>query len=193
MRLQFRSCCVVKKICWVCNSRLLNLVFKNPCVVKAHSLSSGHKHLKDLNCCDEHKSLWLHLRPTRLPRGFSCIIAAVIYHPPKLDDRSFQEHLFQSLTLVESKYPNCGILVTGDFNSLDISCLLRQFCLQQIMKEHTRKDTTLDLILTNMHDHYFSPQPFVPLRLSNHNVVVATPLHGKCHLPTSPYRTHPNF
>ena len=72
------------------------------------------------------------------------------------------------------------------FNSLDISCLLRHFCLQQIMKEHTRKDTTLDLILTNMHDHYFPPQPFVPLRLSNHNVVVATPLHGKRHLPTSP-------
>ena len=66
MRLQFRSCCVVKKICWVCNSRLLNLVFKNPCVVKARSLSPGHKHLKELNCCDEHESLWLHLRPTRL-------------------------------------------------------------------------------------------------------------------------------
>ena len=164
-------------------------MFKNPCVVKARSLSPGHK----LNCCDKHESLWLYLRPTRLPRGFSCIIAAVIYHPPKLDDRSFQEHLFQSLTLVESKYPNCGILVTGDFNSLDISCLLRHFCLQQLMKEHTRKDTTLDLILTNMHDHYFPPQPFVPLRLSNHNVVVATPLHGKRHLPTSPWRTHPNF
>ena len=42
MRLQFRSCCVVKKICWVCNSRLLNLVFKNPCVVKARSLSPAH-------------------------------------------------------------------------------------------------------------------------------------------------------
>ena len=43
MRLQFRSCCVVKKICWVCNSRLLNLVFKNPCVVKARSLSPGQR------------------------------------------------------------------------------------------------------------------------------------------------------
>ena len=48
-----------------------------------------YKHLKELNCCDEHESLWLHLRPTRLPRRFSCIIAAVICHPPKSDDRSF--------------------------------------------------------------------------------------------------------
>ena len=46
-----------------------------------------YKHLKELNCCDEHESLWLNLRPTRLPRGFSCIIAAVIYHPPMSDDR----------------------------------------------------------------------------------------------------------
>ena len=86
-----------------------------------------YKHLKELNCCDEHESLSLHLRPTR---GFSCIIAAVIYHPPKSDDRSFREHLFQSLTLMESKYPNCGILVTGDFNRLDIGCLLRHFHLK---------------------------------------------------------------
>ena len=123
-----------------------------------------YKHLKELNCCDEHESLWLHLRPTRLPRGFSCIIAAVIYHPPKSDDRSFREHLFQSLTLVESKYPNCGILVTGDFNRLDIGCLLRHFRLKQIVKEHTRKDATLDLILTNMHYHYSPP----PHNLSRH-------------------------
>ena len=138
-----------------------------------------YKHLKELNCRDEHESLWLHLRPTRLPRGFSCIIAAVIYHPLKSDDRSFREHLFQSLTLVESKYPNCGILVTGDFNRLYIGCLLRHFRLNQIVKEHTRNDATLDLILTNMHDHYSPPQPFAPLGLSDHDVVVATPLHGK--------------
>ena len=111
-----------------------------------------YKHLKELDCCDEHESLWLHLRPTRLPRGFSCIIAAV-----KSDDRSFREHLFQSLTLVESKYPNCGILVTVDFNRLDIGCLLKHFRLKQIVKEHTRKDATLDLILTNMHYHYPPP------------------------------------
>ena len=26
--------------------------------------------------------LWLYLRPPRLPRGFSCIIICIIYHPP---------------------------------------------------------------------------------------------------------------
>ena len=42
-----------------------------------------YKQLKDLNCCEDHESLWLYLRPNRLPRGFSCIIAGVIYHPPR--------------------------------------------------------------------------------------------------------------
>ena len=138
-----------------------------------------YKQLKELNCCDEHESLWLHLRPTRLPRAFSCIIAAVIYHPPTSHDRSIREHLFQFLTLVESEYPNCGILVIGDFNRLDISGLLRDFRLKHIVKVHTRKDATLDLILTNMHEYYSPPQPFAPFGLSDHNVVVATPLQGK--------------
>ncbi len=31
--------------------------------------------------------LWLYLRPPRLPRGFSCIIICIIYHPP-LDDEA---------------------------------------------------------------------------------------------------------
>ena len=136
-----------------------------------------YNYLKQLNCCDEHESLWLHLRPTCLPREFSCIIAAVIYHPPRSDKRSIREHLFSSLTLMESKYPNCGILVTGVFYRLDISGLLRHFRLKQIVKVRTWKDATLDLILTNMHEYYSPLQPFAPFGLSDHSV--ATPLQGK--------------
>ncbi|EDO32635.1 predicted protein [Nematostella vectensis] len=110
-----------------------------------------YKHLNDLNCCEDHETLWLYLRPNRLPRGFSCIIAAVIYHPPKADDTYLREDLFQSLALVEARYPNCGLLVTGDFNRLNINVLLNHFRLKQIVKVPTRKKATLDLILTNMY------------------------------------------
>ena len=48
------------------------------------------KQLKDLNCCEKHESLWLHLRPNRLPSRFSCIIAGVIYNPPKVDGSLFR-------------------------------------------------------------------------------------------------------
>ncbi|XP_073228222.1 uncharacterized protein, partial [Porites lutea] len=92
-----------------------------------------YKQLKDLNCCEDHESLWLYLRPNRLPRGFSCIIAGVIYHPPKVDGPLFRDHLFRSLALTEARSPNCGLLVTGDFNRLNIDGLLNHFRLKQIV------------------------------------------------------------
>ena len=78
---------------------------------------------------------------------------------------------------MEARYPNCGLLVTGDFNRLNIDGLLNHFRLRQIVKVPTRKKATLDLILTNMHEYY--AQAYSPFGLSDHNVVVATPMDGK--------------
>ena len=41
------------------------------------------KSLSEISCCPEHEILWLHIKPKRLPREFSSIIAAVLYHPPR--------------------------------------------------------------------------------------------------------------
>jgi hypothetical protein len=101
-----------------------------------------YKRLDDLKCCDDHECLWLYLRPTRLPCGFACIITAVIYHPPGADGKLFHDHLFHTITLVESKYPNCGIIVTGDFNCLNITRLVNHFRLKQIVKIPTRNNAT---------------------------------------------------
>ena len=38
--------------------------------------------LPDL-CCPDHESLWLKLRPYRLPREYSCIVVGLVYHPPQ--------------------------------------------------------------------------------------------------------------
>ena len=143
---------------------------------------TGHTNKKqpnDVKCCDEHEILWLQLRPNRLPRGFSCLIAAVIYHPPKADDKLIRDHLFKSLTTVESRYPNCGILLSGDFNRLDINSLLRHFRLKQIMNVPTRQNATIDLVISNLHEYYSPPQAYPPFGLSDHNVVMAAPIHGK--------------
>ena len=40
------------------------------------------KILSEISCCSEHEILWLHIKPRRLPREFSSIIVAVLYHPP---------------------------------------------------------------------------------------------------------------
>ena len=66
----------------------------------------------NLQCCNEHEM--------RLPRGFTCIIIALIYHPPCSDCHSIINNLFQCLPLSESLYPNCGIIIAGDFNRLNV-------------------------------------------------------------------------
>ena len=138
---------------------------------------SRFKQLRELSCCDDHEVLWVQLRPNRLPRGFSSLIVAVVYHPhwAETENSSMREHLFRSLSLAESKCPNCALIVAGDFNRLGIKSLKKHFRLKQIVKKPTRKDAILDLILTNLHDFYDDPRHFPPFGLSDHNTIAAEP------------------
>ena len=52
------------------------------------------------------------------------------HHPPSADEKLMQDHLFQTLTLIETEFPNCGVILTGDFNRLNVSRLLNHFCLK---------------------------------------------------------------
>ena len=123
--------------------------------------------------------LWLHLRPVRLPRGFPCIVAGTVYHtlyPNGASDATMIDYLLSSLTTIEGLYPGCGILLTGDFNQLNISRIITQFKLKQLVHVPTRGDCTLDLIITNMTQ--FSKeflQIFPPFGLSDHSVVLLKP------------------
>ena len=126
-------------------------------------------------CCDNHEVLWLKLKPNRLPRGFCCIMIAVVYHPPGADHHSFMNHLFESMSTVESLYPTCGFIVAGDFNRVKLGSLQRHFNLKQLVKSATRGQAILDLILTNMAQFYSPPTIFPPFGLSDHNTVLVIP------------------
>ena len=63
--------------------------------------------------------------------------------------------------------PNCGIILTGDFNRLKTSRLQKHFKLKQLVKFPTRGNATLDLFLTNVGDHFATPEPYPPFALSN--------------------------
>ena len=54
------------------------------------------------------------------------------------------------------------------------SLLLRHFGVKQIVKQPTRKNVTLDLILTNMSHWCNSTSVISPIGLSDHNSVVCT-------------------
>ena len=105
------------------------------------------KKLQELTCCKDREIPWVHLRPNRLPRDFSSLIVAVVYHPhwTKDENDSMRDHLFQSLSLAESRYANCALIVAGDFNRPDINSLKKHFRLKQVVKKPTRKNAILDL------------------------------------------------
>ena len=88
-----------------------------------------------------------------------------------------QSHLFQTLSEVEAKFYSCGIIIAGDFNRLNVNQIIKHFRLKQIVKSPTRGEAILDLILTNMHESYKSPQILPPIGLSDHNTVVVSPTH----------------
>ena len=101
--------------------------------------------------------LWCKLCSRRLPRGFSYIIVGVVYHPPTADDQQMMNYLINTLSEIESSMPNAAIILTGDFNRLNIARLATQFHLKQLVKFPTPAERTLDLILTNLNKFYQAP------------------------------------
>ncbi|XP_068749281.1 uncharacterized protein [Montipora capricornis] len=121
------------------------------------------------------EALWLKLRPARLPRGYSCIVLGIIYHPPNDNDSAILDYLWQSLSSIESRFPNCGLLIVGDFNRLKTKRLQNSFDLKQIVTFPTRGDRTLDLVLTNLKEYYQDPIQRPPHGLSDHMSVEVQP------------------
>ena len=117
-------------------------------------------------------------KPNRLPRGYSCLIVAIVYHPdPSAEnDNNIRNHLSSSLALAESIYPDCALVVCGDFNRLNLQLIKNHYHLKQIVKVPTRKNAVLDLILTNLAGYYANPEALPPFGLSDHNTVLAAPM-----------------
>ena len=57
---------------------------------------------------------------TRLPRGISCIILCNLYHRPKENDEDLINYLYEPLTTIEARVNNCGKIILGNFNKLNL-------------------------------------------------------------------------
>ena len=84
-------------------------------------------------------------------------------------------YLLEQLASIESTYLNCGFMILGDFNNLDISRIKNQFRLKQLIQFHTRGNRTLDLMLTNLEQYYQLPVRLPPFGLSDHFTVFIEP------------------
>ena len=67
--------------------------------------------------------IWAQIRPTRLPRGIRSIIIGTVYHPPSAVDALMLDYLSKSMSSIEARFPDSGIILLGDFNKLDTSRL----------------------------------------------------------------------
>ena len=123
---------------------------------------SQHLHLKrraDLECPDM-ECMWLWLRPTRLSRPPTGIVVSVLDSPP---DRSVDEgerlcgHITNTIDTIRYRNPDAGVVILGDINNLNIRNLMFSQNLKQVVQQPTRGNAILDLIVTNLHCFYQSP------------------------------------
>ena len=124
---------------------------------------------------DEHEVFWLLLRPRRLPRGFSNIIVACLYHPPDADNTTMSEYLKSTLEMVETQFSNSAIILAGDFNKLSFKIAARCYELKPTINFPTRGSNTLDQIYTNMQNYYQPPTKNPPFGLSDHITITVFP------------------
>ena len=131
---------------------------------------------------DYFEVLWLQLYPKRLPRGISSIIVGTVYNPPSANDALMLGYLSDSLSQIEANYPECGLILTGDFNKLNTSRILYAFNIKQIVPFPTRGQSKLDLVLTNLSTYYDVPQKLSPFGLSDHATIKVQPLSRRNYL-----------
>ena len=124
-----------------------------------------------------YECMWLWLRPYRLPRPLCGTLIAVLYCPPETcadKQREFVHYLSETIDCARNTSPDCGIIALDDYNNLDVNDLLNQQNLTQVMKDPTRLNATLDLVITNMQSRYTQPKVTASIRSSDHNTVFGT-------------------
>ena len=113
---------------------------------------------KYLEICDQDniESIWVSMRPHKLPRHITSIILAVVYHSTKnrqAENNMLKEHFLKNLDEIRSNQPNALIIITGDFNPKSTGLKAKDITqgnqLTQLVKFKTRDSGILDWFLTN--------------------------------------------
>ena len=119
------------------------------------------------------------IKPDRLPRGYSSIIAVSVYIP-EWSPRRQTSAIYQLIEALEPLINNNTnsdppiIFISGDLNGTNISPLLRSFNLYQLKCGATRGKKEYDLIITNAPKCYKST--LLPsIGKSDHKVIYALP------------------
>jgi hypothetical protein len=81
-----------------------------------------------------------------------CLPAQEHQYRTAKEHQYLKQYLINTLDSLRNKYPDCGLVVMGDFNDFDVAGLLSNHSLKQVVQEPTRGTAKLDLIITNLHN-----------------------------------------
>ena len=91
-------------------------------------------------------------------------------------NRVTRNYLCESMSSLEAHFPDCGLILLGDFNKLNLSRVANAFGVKQVVPFPTRGQSKLDLVFTNLNAYYDTPRKLPPFGLSDHATVEVQPL-----------------
>ena len=93
-------------------------------------------------------------------------------------------YIIERIDSVKSAHPDCGVVLLGDFNTLDVTNILTNHTLKQLVREPTRGNNVLDLVISNLACYYNKPVVSAHLGSSDHCSVhwVPNPNYGSSKL-----------
>ena len=105
---------------------------------------------KYLEYCDQIgvESIWLSMRPHKLPRPITSIILAVVYHSTRNcqpENIILRDHIQKYLDLILSKQPNALVIITGDFNPTSTGFKCKDIAQVNNLRQLVKFKTILEL------------------------------------------------
>ena len=102
---------------------------------------------------------------------------AAVYNPPDpvYNETDLIDYLVDTCERIMSSDPNARIIIGGDINKLNVTELITQHSLQQMVKSPTRGERILDVFLTNYPLLWRKPIVFNSLVRSDHRGVLIPP------------------
>ena len=124
---------------------------------------------------EQFETIWITIRPHRMPRDISNITVIALYHPPQANHRDLKMHLCSGIDHILCKHPSSGLFVIGDFNQFPDGHLTSQYRLKQMVKTGKRGEKILDKCYSNAAIYYEIPRILPQVGKSDHNIVFFSP------------------
>ena len=142
----------------------------------------------DIDVPENIEAVWAVCTPVSAPPEMKVKRIAIcsVYISPKSKFKSETiEHIIYSIHLLRAKYNNeINFCIGGDFNKTPINDILESYgALKQICSVPTRKQATLEILLSDLHTLYYPPTTLPPLQVdtdkkgkdSDHDIVIFAP------------------